>query len=385
MLADPNYEPGLHLLSGNEACAEAGMYAGCRFFAGYPITPSTEIAERLSWRLPQIGGYFIQMEDEIASMAAVLGASLAGAKSMTATSGPGFSLKQENIGYGCMAEIPCVVVNVMRGGPSTGMPTGPSQSDVMQAKWGTHGDHPTIAISPNSVQETFTETVRAFNIAERLRTPVILLSDEVIGHMRERVELPKLGKLKVIDRERPKVPPGEYFPYEVGKNEVPPMASFGDGYRFHVTGLAHDDTGFPIRPGTEVAGELHRLKHKIDLARKMVERVEEIALADADVIIVAYGITSRAAKAAVSAARAKGLRIGLFRLVTIWPFPGKRLAEVARNAKGILVAEMNMGQVILTVSHSVRGDVRIEGLNRTDGEPIKPDQIVDAARSMLGK
>ena len=383
-MVDPEYTPGVHLLSGNEACAEAAIYSGCKFFAGYPITPSTEIAERLSWRLPQVGGIFIQMEDEIASMAAILGASLAGAKSLTATSGPGFSLKQENIGYGCMAEIPCVVVNVMRGGPSTGLPTGPSQSDVMQAKWGTHGDHPVVALCPNSVEETFYETIRAFNLAERLRMPVILLTDEVIAHMREKIVLPKHGKVKVIERIRPKVSPGEYFPYEVGPLEVPPMASFGEGYRFHVTGLAHDDTGFPIKPGIDVANELIRLKHKIELAQSQVDRVEEYQVEGAEILVIAYGITSRAAKVAVDQARAAGIAVGMFRPVTIWPFPSQKLVAATNGVKAILVPEMNMGQVILTVAHSLKRHIPIIPLNRIDGEPINPEEILDEISKIAG-
>jgi 2-oxoglutarate ferredoxin oxidoreductase subunit alpha len=383
-VTDPGYVPGLQLLSGNEACAEGAIYAGCRFFAGYPITPSTEIAERLATRLPQVGGWFIQMEDEIASMGAVLGASLAGAKAMTATSGPGFSLKQENIGYGCMAEIPCVVVNVMRGGPSTGLPTGPSQSDLMQAKWGTHGDHPTIAITPDSVQEIFAETIRAFNIAERLRTPVILLTDEVIAHMREKVVLPKHGRIKVLDRLAPQVPPGQYFPYEAGESEVPPMASFGEGYRFHVTGLAHDDTGFPIRPGTTVEHEIRRLKGKIEAARDFVAKWDEYRAGDADVLVVAYGVTARAAKAAVDQARASGIAAGLFRPITIWPFPDEKFAEAALRVRAVLVPEMNLGQLTSYLLQIVRRDVAVVPLSRVDGEPITPGQILGRIRDLAG-
>ena len=383
-MSDPGYPDGLRLLSGNEACAEGAIYAGCRFFAGYPITPSTEIAERLAVRLPEVGGFFIQMEDEIASMGAVLGASLAGAKAMTATSGPGFSLKQENIGYGCMAEIPCVVVNVMRGGPSTGLPTGPSQSDLMQAKWGTHGDHPTIAITPDSVQEIFLETIRAFNVAERLRTPVILLTDEVIAHMRERVVLPKPGKVKVLERRAPQVPPGQFFPYEADDSEVPPMASFGEGYRFHVTGLAHDDTGYPIRPGTTVEKELRRLKHKIETARAFVEKWDEYRIEEADVLVVAYGITARAAKAAVDRARNAGIAAGLFRPITIWPFPAEAFAQAARRARAILVPEMNLGQLTSYLLQIVRRDIPVVPLSRVDGEPITPTQVFQGLRELAG-
>ena len=376
---DKKYRPGLRFLSGNEACAEAAIYAGCRFFAGYPITPSTEIAETLAERLPGLDGIFIQMEDEIASMAAVIGASLAGAKAMTATSGPGFSLKQENIGYACMAEVPCVIVDVMRGGPSTGSPTGPSQMDVMQAKWGTHGDHPVLAMAPNSVQETFTETVRAFNLSERLRTPVILLSDEIIAHMRERVILPEIGKIRIEHRRKPKGDPDDYKPYDAhGNTDIPAMAAFGDGYRFHVTGLSHDATGFPSNMGPEVAKVITRLKRKVLERTKEIHIWEEFMTDDyMDVLVVAYGSPSRSAKEAVRRARQLGIKAGLFRLITLWPFPDAKVVELADRSKAVLSPEMNLGQVALSIERCAGPHRATMRLNRVDGKLFRPSEILD--------
>ena len=361
-------------MQGNEACAEGALYAGCRFYAGYPITPSTEVAEYLSRALPKVGGRFIQMEDEIASISAIAGASLAGLKSMTATSGPGFSLKQEGLGFACMAEIPCVIVDVMRGGPSTGYPTGPSQSDVMQAKWGTHGDHPVIAVTPAYVQEILHETVRAFNLAEKYRTPVLILYDEIVGHMREPVVLPEEGELEVIDRERPTCPPEEYLPYD-SRYEIAPLAAFGEGYRFHVTGLNHKDDGFPTNDPDMIQEGIKRILRKIDNNKEDIWKNEEYYLDDAEVVVFAYGSTARSAKYAVRELRSKGIKAGLLRALTLWPFPEKALKEACQNAKAVVVPELNLGQIVYEVERHV--NCPVEGIHRVDGEPINPMQIME--------
>ncbi len=364
------------LLQGNEACAEGALYAGCRFFGGYPITPSTEIAEILSVRLPMVGGKFIQMEDEIAAIAAVTGASLAGLKAITATSGPGFSLKQEGIGYACLTEVPCVIINVMRGGPSTGYPTGPSQSDVMQVKWGTHGDHPVIALAPATVPEILTETVRAFNLAEKYRTPVIVMYDEIVGHMREPVILPEPGELEVIDRVKPTCPPEEYQPYDTNY-EVPPLAAYGEGYRFHVTGLNHKDDGFPTNDSAVIEEGIKRLIRKIENNKDDIQKNEEYLLDDADVVIFAFGSTARSARFAVDRAREKGIKAGLFRPITMWPFPEDAVAKATEGARAVIVPEMNLGQIIYEVERCAKG-VEVSGIHRVDGEPINPAQILEA-------
>ncbi|MEK7772720.1 MAG: 2-oxoacid:acceptor oxidoreductase subunit alpha, partial [Deltaproteobacteria bacterium] len=298
------------LLQGNEACVEGAIYAGCRFYAGYPITPSTEIAEGMSVRLPKVGGKFIQMEDEIGGIAAAIGASLAGLKSLTATSGPGFSLKQECIGYACLTEIPLVIVNVMRGGPSTGYPTGPSQADIMQAKWGTHGDHPAIVLTPSYVQEILSETVRAFNLAEKYRTPVIVLYDEIIGHMREPITIPAPGELEVVDREKATCPPEEYFPYD-DRYDVAPLAPFGSGYRFHVTGLNHKKDGFPTNDAKIIRENNERIMRKVDKNREELWKNEETYLDDAEIAVFTIGSTARSARFAVNEARKAGIKAGL--------------------------------------------------------------------------
>lgn len=364
------------LLQGNEACAEAAIAAGCRFFAGYPISPSSEIAEHLSIRLPQVGGRFIQMEDEIAAMGAILGAAMTGAKVMTATSGPGYSLKQENIGYAVMAEIPCVIVDVMRGGPSTGLPTSPAQSDVMQARWGTHGDHPAVALAPASVREVYDETIRAFNIAERFRMPVTLLVDEIIAHMRERVELPNKGEITLWERPRPTVPPDQYLPFGDTPTGVPPMANFGEGYRYHVTGLYHDPRGLPKDSPEVVDSVIRRLMRKIELGAPDILKHEEVLLDDAVLGIVAYGSSARSAKAAIRLARARGIKVGLLRPLTIWPFIEGPVADLAKQVRHIIVPEMNLGQLVLEVERVVRGRCPVHRVNRVTGEPIPPDEIL---------
>jgi 2-oxoglutarate ferredoxin oxidoreductase subunit alpha len=373
------------LLQGNDACAQGALYAGCKFFGGYPITPSTEVAEVLSVELPKIGGKFIQMEDEIAAMASVIGASLTGSKSLTATSGPGVSLKQELIGYACIAEVPCVIINVMRGGPSTGMPTGPGQSDVQQARWGTHGDHATIAVAPASVQEIFSETVRAFNLAEKYRMPVQVLYDEIVGHMRERIEFPEPGELEVIDRAAPTDSPEDYKPFDASKTDVPPLAAFGSGYKFHVTGLNKAADGFPTTKAELVDAEERRQISKVEKpeARADIEYNEEYLTDDAEVIIFAYGSTSRSARYAVNELRKEGIKAGLFRPITLWPFPEKRIAELAKQVKAIVVAEMNLGQMLLEVERVAKGACETPFIGRVDGEPINPGQLIALVKEAL--
>ena len=370
-------------LQGNEACAYGALYAGCRFFAGYPITPSTEVAEVMAKELPKVGGKFIQMEDEIGAMAAIIGASLTGVKSLTATSGPGFSLKQENLGYACITEVPCVIINVMRGGPSTGMPTGPSQSDVMQAKWGTHGDHPAICIVPASVQELFTETVRAFNLSEKYRMPVTVMPDEIVGHMRERIEIPEPGVIPLTDRTPPSVEPEEYKPYDTRFGDVPPLAAFGSEYRFHVTGLNKAEDGFPTTRAELVQQEEERQMRKIEDHIDDIVSYEEYMLDDADVAVVAFGSTARSARFAVREAREAGIKAGLFRIITYWPFPEKQIAGIARRVKAIITPEMNLGMTFHEVMRCAAGKSTVSGIFRVDGEPINPGQILDKIKEAL--
>lgn len=366
------------LLQGNEACVEGALYAGCRFFAGYPITPSTEIAEGMSYRLPKLGGKFIQMEDEIAGMAATIGGSLAGLKSLTATSGPGFSLKQEALGYACIAEIPCVIVNVMRGGPSTGYPTGPSQSDIMQAKWGTHGDHPAISLTPGYVQEILTETIRAFNLSEKYRTPVVILYDEILGHMREPITIPEPGDYEVIDRAKPGCKPEEYFPYD-DRYQIAPLAPFGSGYRFHVTGLNHKQDGFPTNDSKVINANNLRIMAKIEDHKEDIWKNVEYLLDDAEVVVFTIGSTARSARFAVNEARKAGIKAGLLRPLTIWPFPDKAVKELSKRVKAIIVPELNLGQMVLEVERCSK-KAAVEGIHRVDGEPITPAQILEVIK-----
>jgi 2-oxoglutarate ferredoxin oxidoreductase subunit alpha len=369
-------------LQGNEAAAQGALYAGCNFFGGYPITPSTEVAEVMSIELPKIGGKFIQMEDEIGAMAAILGASLAGAKVLTSTSGPGLSLKQELIGYGCIAEIPCVIYNVMRGGPSTGMPTGPSQSDVMSAKWGTHGDHPAICLTPASVQETYEEVIRAFNLSEKYRTPVFVMPDEIVAHMRERVVFPEPGEIEVVPRKVPTVPPEQYKPYDTSFGDVPPLAAFGSGYKFHVTGLNKMQDGFPTTKAEIVQAEEERQVRKVDANVDDIASFEEYLLDDADVVVVAYGSTSRSARYAVNVAREQGIKAGMFRIKTFWPFPDKQIKALASKVKGFVMPEMNLGMCSLEIERNVQGKAPVLGIFRVDGEPINPDQILEKIKEV---
>jgi 2-oxoglutarate ferredoxin oxidoreductase subunit alpha len=365
------------LISGNHACALGAVAAGCRFFAGYPITPSSEIAERLSRRLPEVGGVFVQMEDEIGSMAAVIGASMGGVKAMTATSGPGFSLKQENLGYAAGAEIPCVIVNVMRGGPSTGMPTRPSQADVMQARWGSHGDYPIIVLAPASVAEIYSETNRAFELAEKCRSPVVLLYDQVIAQLSETVALN--GAANNIERTWASGPCADFKPY--GGDDIPAMAKPGDGYRVHTTGLTHSESGFPTQNPEAVTRNLSRLLTKLDRHRDLIDSWETVASDDADVVIVAIGISARAARRAVEMCRGQGLKVGLFRPITLWPFPEEALREAAAGTRAVLVPEMNNGQLRLEVER-VLSDLPVEGLHLFSGEAITPSDIAACAAAL---
>ncbi|CAG37050.1 2-oxoacid:acceptor oxidoreductase subunit alpha [Desulfotalea psychrophila] len=364
------------LLQGNEAIAYGALAAGCNFFAGYPITPATEISEVLSEKLPQEGGTFIQMEDEIASMGAIVGASLAGAKAMTATSGPGFSLIQENLGYACITEAPCVVVNVMRGGPSTGLPTCVAQGDVQMARWGTHGDHPIVVLSVSSVSECFSITVKAFNIAEKFRTPVIILSDEVVGHTRESVNLPSPEELLIFDRIAPTVPSDWYKPYANNNRSVPDMASFGDGYRHHVTGLVHDEKGFPTQKPQEVKQFLTRIHEKITKGFSEIVLHKAFEMEDAEICVIAYGSVSRSAQRAVKEARQQGVKAGLIQLVTLFPFPRRVVDAALRQCRTVIVPEMNFGQISREVSRVNPGDARVVKLNKVDGTLITPEEIL---------
>jgi 2-oxoglutarate ferredoxin oxidoreductase subunit alpha len=341
--------------TGNEACAEGALIAQCRFFAGYPITPSSEIMEALAAKLPLYGGTFIQMEDEIAALAAILGASAAGVKSMTATSGPGFSLMMENIGLGAMMEIPCVIVDVMRAGPSTGLPTLVGQGDVMQARWGSHGDYEIIALSPSSVQEMFDLTIKAFNLSERYRVPVILLADEVVGHMTEKVVIPDSSNIKLYKRRKPsKAEKHRYIPFKSEKDLVSPMADAGEGFRIHYTGLTHDEMGYPMITPSAQEWVVRKIVDKIRLNADSIVEWREYFIEDADVVVVSYGITARVALAAVQHARKKGVKAGLIQLITIWPFCEKILKKIASQVSGIVVAEINYGQIVYEVERCVR-------------------------------
>ena len=366
------------LMQGNEACVEGALAAGMRLYAGYPITPSTEIAELCALRLPQEGGKFIQMEDEIASIACAIGASVAGVKAMTATSGPGFSLKQENLGYACLAEIPLVVVDVQRTGPSTGMPTSPAQGDVMMARWGTHGDHPVVALCPSSVKETYELAIRSFNLSEKYRTPVILLMDEIIGHLREGVEIPDPEDIDIIDRPTVRFPDHKRLPYHLKEGQmVPKMAPFGCGQRYNITGLIHDETGFPTNSHEEADKLMQRLMHKISDNYDDIVQCEERELEDADTAILCYGGTMRAALSAVETARAKGLKVGIFRPITLWPFPERELLALSKRVRRILVAEHNYGQIVLEAERIVKNNCELDFIGRVNGTVITPEDLLE--------
>ncbi len=375
----------IQVLLVNEACALGALAAGVTFFGGYPITPSSEIAEMMSQCLPLAGGRFIQMEDEIASMAAIIGASLAGAKAMTATSGPGFSLMQENLGFAAIAEIPCVIVNVQRAGPSTGLPTQPAQMDVQQTRWGTHGDHSIIALAPSTILECFELTIKCVNLAEKFRTPTVLLMDEVIGHMRETVLLPKPGSYEVASRAVP--PPGldDYSPFEPSIDGVAPLASFGSEYRFHVTGLTHDPHGFPTMVADEVDTKVRSIVDKIETHADELADFEEFMIEDADVLLFAYGSTARVTKSSARALRENGVRAGMIRTRTIWPFSTLRLRELAPKLSLIVVPELNLGQLVLEVERAVCGAVPVRPLGRVDGHLFEPDDITRFVMKEVGR
>jgi 2-oxoglutarate ferredoxin oxidoreductase subunit alpha len=382
MKADPaGVLTGIHYLDGDKACAEGGLAAGCRFFAGYPITPSTEVAERISERFPYVGGIFIQMEDELASMNAILGASWAGKKSMTVTSGPGFSLMMENIGLGVMLETPCVVVNVQRGGPSTGLPTLPGQADMMQARWGSHGDYEIIALSPNSPQECFDLTIKAFNLAEKYRVPVFVMMDECVGHMTEKVVIPSPEEISIESRRYTKKKPEEYLPYEYGEDLVPDMVKAGDGYYFHVTGLTHDERGYPDMTWETQEKCVHRLIDKIKKNSDDIFILEEENMKDARVVVISYGITSRVALRGIQLAEEEGMKkIGRLRLITAWPFPEKKIRELASKIKAFVVPEMNYGQMVLEVERCAAGQCETILVPHGGGTVHKPEHIYKAIK-----
>jgi 2-oxoglutarate ferredoxin oxidoreductase subunit alpha len=369
----------IRLMQGNEAIALGAIAAGCRFYAGYPITPSTEVAEVMARELPKVGGRFIQMEDEIASMAAIIGGSVGGLRSMTATSGPGFSLMQENIGYAAMAEIPCVIVNVQRLGPSTGQPTAASQGDVMQARWGTHGDHPIIALSPISVAQSFELTVKAFNLSEKYRTPVILLTDEIIGHMREPVELPNFETVERVERVVMDSP-STYKAFRNQPGDVPPLADFGLGYRYHITGLFHDEVGFPTQRLDEIDPWLDRVNTKFQRHTDDILLYQKDYQPGARLAILSYGASARTARHAMRQLRANGQQVSLLIVQTIWPFPEAALEELADSVDRIIVPEMNLGQLALEVERVV-GRRKVVRVNRANGEMVTPDMIVSAAEA----
>jgi len=371
------------ILLGNMACVHGAIYAGMKFYAGYPITPSTEVAEGCARELPRIGGRFIQMEDEIASMGAIVGASMAGLKSMTATSGPGYSLMVENIGYAYMVEAPCVIVNVQRGGPSTGLPTKVSQSDTMQARWGPHGDFTAIAVAPSTVADTVTETIRAFNLAERFRTPVTVLLDEAIAHMREMIALPQPGEYEVIDRVKPTCDPADYVPFEPTENCVNPMPAYGEGYRYYVTGLTHDTMGFPTNRPDEIATKLKKLKCKIEDYKDEIFKLRVEKMDDAEIAFVSYGSVSRAALLAVTLARQAGVKVGSIQLHTVWPFPLDQLRDLLQNCSKVIVSELNMGQIVREVERVVQPGAEVHSLQRYDGEILTPMQLLDKLEEVL--
>jgi 2-oxoglutarate ferredoxin oxidoreductase subunit alpha len=377
---------GEHFLLGDYAAAEGAIMAGCRFFAGYPITPATEIAERMSTRLPQVDGIYIQMEDELASMNAILGASWAGIKAMTATSGPGFSLMMENLGLGIMLETPCVLVDVQRGGPSTGLPTLVGQQDMMQARWGAHGDYEIIALCPSSPQELFDLTIRAFNLSERFRTPVLVMTDAEVGHMTERVVIPQPEEIEVINR--PRVRKGDMEPDHFriyrdwnsgsGEGPVSPMAIAGEGYRFHVTGLTHDELGYPAMNAESSDWNIKRLVNKIRAHRDEIIQLEERFMDDAEIVVVSYGISARTSQWPIEQARQEGIRVGYLRLITIWPFPQKRIFELAKRIRAFIVPEINAGQIRLEVERCAAGQTQVMGVHRLGGDILEPRQVLAA-------
>ena len=391
MQADPKgVLTGAHFLDGDHACCEGALAAGARFAAGYPITPSTEVVERFAARIPTVGGIFIQMEDELAASIAIQGAVWGGAKAFTVTSGPGFSLMMEHIGYAAMTETPCVFVNVQRGGPSTGLPTLPAQADMMQARWGSHGDYGVLALCPNSPQECFDLTIKAFNLSEQYRQPVFLMMDECVGHMTEKVVIPEAGEIEIYPRRHTRRPPEDYQPYEPMADQVPEMAHAGEGYRFHVTGLTHDERGYPSMTVETQDRLVRRLVSKSARVADAEALYEAEALEDAEVVVVSYGITSRVAEKAIKMARAQGVRTGKFRLITAWPFPAGPLAERTRGAKAFVVPELNLGQMVHEVERAVgcgagprpaaasQAARRVIAVTHAGGSVHQPEQILAA-------
>jgi len=369
---------GEHFMNGDVAVAEGALAAGCTFFAGYPITPATEVAERMAERMAEVGGIYIQMEDEIASMGAILGAAWGGRKSMTATSGPGFSLMMENLGLGMMTETPCVLVNVQRGGPSTGLPTLVGQQDMMQARWGSHGDYGVIALCPNSPQECFDLTIDAFNLSETYRLPVLVMSDEVVGHMTEKVVIPPAERIQLVPRRHTPLPPGEYRPFEPREDLVPDMVAAGENYRLHVTGLTHDERGYPAVTAPVQQRTVPRLLEKIRANAERIVRFEADGLEDAQVVVVCYGITSRVARLAVDLARGRGVRVGIFRLITAWPFPERAIGELSARVRGFVVPEINLGQMVHEVERCAAGRARTLHVGNAGGSVHEPETILAA-------
>ncbi|MHA1109786.1 MAG: 2-oxoacid:acceptor oxidoreductase subunit alpha [Promethearchaeota archaeon] len=374
----PDVLTGEYFTSGNLAVAEGSLAAGCKYFGGYPITPSSEVAEHMSSRLPQIGGHFVQFEDELASIASVLGASWGGWKSMTATSGPGYSLMLENIGLGIMMETPCVIVNVQRGGPSTGLPTLVGQQDIQQAKWGSHGDYEIIALSPNSVQECFDVAIHAFNFSEKYRVPVTILMDETVGHMNEKLRIPKKSKIQRVNRKKPSDKPGKemHLPYKADKDLIPPMAVAGEGYKTITTGLTHDERGYPLIDAATQKDLVQRLADKILLNKKDIIKFEEYMVDDAEHLILSYGISSRASKGAVNLARKKGIKLGLFRLITIWPFADEMVLDFAKKIENIFIVEINNGQITREVQRAALGNAKVHGILGLGGSIHTPAEIL---------
>ncbi len=384
MKADPKgVLTGAHYLDGDYACAEGALAAGCRFFAGYPITPSTEVAERIAQRFPEVGGVFIQMEDEIASSIAIIGGSWAGKKSMTVTSGPGFSLMQEHFGLGVMLEAPLVVVDVQRGGPSTGLPTLTGQGDMMQVRWGSHGDYEIIALSPNSPQECFDFTIDCFNLSEQYRVPVFLMMDECVGHMTEKVVIPKPEDIELVERKWYTGPKDAYLPFKPDPDLVPPMVKAGDGYRFHVTGLTHDERGYPVMNWQAQEKLVRRLVDKIRKNADKIIRFEEEETDNADVVIVSYGISSRVAYKAIADARKQGIKVGFLRLIVVWPFPEKRIFELANKVKALITVEINYGQIALEVERCAQGRCKTLLVPHGGGWVHNPDDILNAIQEAL--
>jgi len=382
--ADPkDVLTGEYYLDGNHASAEGGIAAGCKFFAGYPITPSTEIAERISQRFPKVGGIFIQMEDEMASMNAILGASWGGVKSMTCTSGPGFSLMMENFGLGIMLETPCVLVNVQRGGPSTGLPTLPGQADMMQARWGSHGDYEVIALAPDSPQESFELTIHAFNLSERYRIPVLVMTDECVGHMTEKVVIPKPEEIDLVPRRYTDKPPEEYWPYIPEKDLVPLMPPVGKGYKFHVTGLTHDYRGYPVINAEAQEKCVRRLMDKIIKNAKDIIWIEEKDIEGAEVVLLSYGITSRVVQPAIAKAKKEGIKVGQIRLVTVWPFPEERVRELASKIGAYVMVEMNYGQVYYEVERCAAGKCKTVLVPHAGGTVHNPEDVYVAIKEAV--